>query len=136
MAAIHKTLTPPKINGDESGDLLVVGWGSTLGAIEEAVSKARKMGGSVSSLHLRFLSPVEPGLEEIFKRFKKVMTVEINYGDEENDPLITPENRRRTQLSWFLRAHTLTDVDFLAHIHGQPMRPGFILQRLKKELGI
>jgi len=136
MAAIHKTLTPPKINGDESGDLLVVGWGSTLGAIEEAVSLARKMGGSVSSLHLRFLSPVEPGLEEIFKRFKKVMTVEINYGDEENDPLITQENRRRTQLSWFLRAHTLIDVDFLAHIHGQPMRPGFILQRLKKELGL
>ena len=136
MAAFQQTLTPPEINGPEEGDLLVVGWGSTKGAIEEAVAKAHKMGGSVSSLHLRFLAPIEPGLKEIFSRFNKVMTVEINYGDDPSDPLITPENRRYSQLAWYLRAHTLTEVDFLSHVHGQPMRPGFIFKRLKQELSL
>ena len=54
---------PPKIHGDPEGDLLVVGWGSTLGAIEEAVDRLRAEGLRVSSLHLRFLSPLEPGLK-------------------------------------------------------------------------
>jgi 2-oxoglutarate ferredoxin oxidoreductase subunit alpha len=81
------TLKPPAVHGDD-GDLLVVGWGSTLGAIEEAVERARAEGLRVSSLHLRFLSPLEPGLKEIFKRFGKVMTVEINYSDDPNDPRV------------------------------------------------
>ncbi len=83
-------MTPPKVNGDaEGGDLLVVGWGSTKGAIEEAIERARAGGLSVSSLHLGFLSPLEPGLADIFRRFKKVMTVEINYSDDPEDPFIT-----------------------------------------------
>ncbi len=75
IAVFQGTLKPPKAYGDESGDLLVVGWGSTRGAIEEAVDRARAEGLSVSSLHLTFLSPLEPGIREIFSRFKKVMTV-------------------------------------------------------------
>lgn len=134
LAAFHKTLNPPKIFGKDKGDLLVVGWGSTKGAIEEAVQKAQKKGGKVSSLHLRFLSPMEPGLKEIFQNFKKVMTVEINYGDSPKDPLITPENRRYAQLAWLLRAQTLTDVDFYSNVHGQPMQPGEILKRIQEEL--
>ena len=87
------------------------------------------MGGKVSSLHLRFLSPLEPGLKEIFAKFNKVMTVEINYGDDPGDPLITPQSRRYAQLATLLRAYTLCDVDFHTHVHGQPMRPGFIPQQ-------
>ena len=56
-----RTLVPPVPHGADSGDLLVVGWGSTLGAIEEAVDDLRAEGLSVASLHLRFLSPLEPG---------------------------------------------------------------------------
>tara|TARA_B100001964_G_scaffold235526_1_gene295754 strand:+ start:3266 stop:5197 length:1932 start_codon:yes stop_codon:yes gene_type:complete len=136
LSAFQKTLTPPKINGPEEGDLLVVGWGSTLGAIEEAVSKARDLGGKVSSLQLRFLSPLEPGLKEIFSKFRKVITVEINYGDELGDSLITPQSRRYAQLATLLRAYTLCDIDFHTHVHGQPMRPGFILKRLIQELSL
>ncbi len=66
LAALASTLKPPTVHGDAEGDLLVVGWGSTLGAIEEAVDRARAEGHKVSSLHLRFLSPMEPGLKEIF----------------------------------------------------------------------
>ena len=82
VSMFQKTLRPPKVNGESSGKLLVVGWGSTLGAIDEAVERAQTEGYSVSSLHLRFLSPLEPGLKEIFSRFEKVMTIEINYSDD------------------------------------------------------
>ena len=98
LAVLQSLLMPPPVYGDAEGDLLIVGWGSTKGAIEEAVDRARAEGCTVSSLHLRFLSPLEPGLKEIFARFRKVMTVEINYSDEPGDPFITEENRRRGQL--------------------------------------
>jgi len=127
IAVLQQMLMPPIVYGDNTGDLLVVGWGSTKGAIEEAVDRARDEGLSVSSLHLRFLSPLEPGLTEIFRRFRRVMTVEINYSDDLNDPFITPENRRRGQLAWLLRAHTLVDVDCWTRVPGEPLRPGAIL---------
>ena len=131
LAVLQQTLTPPVVRGDASGDLLVVGWGSTKGAIEEAVDRARAEGLSVSSVHLAFLSPLEPGLTEIFGRFKKVITVEINYSDDPRDPFITTANRRRGQLAWLLRAQTLVDVDCWTRIFGEPLRPGAILRGIK-----
>jgi 2-oxoglutarate ferredoxin oxidoreductase subunit alpha len=131
LAVLQQMLTPPAINGDAAGgDLLIVGWGSTKGAIEEAVERGRAAGLSVSSLHLSFLSPLEPGLGEIFRRFRKVMTVEINYSDDPADPFITPENRRRGQLAWLLRAETLVDVDCWTRVPGEPLRPGAILDAI------
>ena len=134
IAVFQQTLRPPVVNGEESGDLLVVGWGSTKGAIEEAVERARAEGLAVSSLHLRFLSPLEPGLEAIFRRFRRVMTVEINYSDDPGDPFITGENRRRGQLCWLLRAHTLVDVDCWTRVLGEPLRPGAILRAMKDRM--
>jgi 2-oxoglutarate ferredoxin oxidoreductase subunit alpha len=131
MAVFQQTLTPPTVHGDEEGDLLIVGWGSTMGASEEAVDRAREEGLSVSSLHLRFLSPLEPGLKEIFERFTKVMTVEINYSDDPKAPYITEENRRRGQLAFLLRAHTLVDVDNWTRVPGEPLRPGQILEAIR-----
>ena len=126
MTALGATLKPPEVHGDDSGDLLVVGWGSTLGAIEEAVDLARSEGKSVSSLHLRFLSPMEPGLKEIFERFRKVMTIELNYSDDPELPMITRENRRYSQLAYVLRAHTLMDIDCWSIVPGHPLSPGRI----------
>ncbi len=134
MAVFQQTLKRPEVHGDDSGDLLVVGWGSTWGAIEEAVDRARDDGLKVSSLQLRFLSPLEPGLKDIFSKFKKVMTVEINYSDDPNDPFITDENRRRGQLSWLLRAQTLVDVDCWTRVPGQPLRPMNILQAIRDHM--
>jgi len=131
LAVLQELLEPPKTYGDEKGDLLVVGWGSTVGAIEEAVDRARADGLKVSSLHLRFLSPLEPGLKKIFKRFKKVMTVEINYSDEIGDPHVSDENRRRGQLATVLRASTLVDVDCWTRVPGEPLRPGAILGAIR-----
>lgn len=134
LAAFGRTLKPPVVHGEATGDLLLVGWGSTRGAIEEAVDRARDEGAAVSSVHLHFLSPLEPGLKEIFQGFKKVMTVELNYSDDLNDPLISPDNRRYAQLAWLLRAQTLVDVDCYSNVHGQPLRPGTILEVINQQL--
>jgi 2-oxoglutarate ferredoxin oxidoreductase subunit alpha len=134
LAVLQQALRPPAAYGADAGDLLVVGWGSTKGAIEEAVDRARAAGHAVASLHLRFLSPMEPGLRDIFRRFRRVMTVEINYSDDPADPYITDENRRRGQLAWLLRAHTLVDVDCWTRVLGEPMRPGAILRAILSKL--
>jgi 2-oxoglutarate ferredoxin oxidoreductase subunit alpha len=127
FAAMAATMKPPEIHGDPTGDLLVIGWGSTLGAIEEAVDRARAEGQKVSSVHLRFLCPMEPGLKEIFSGFKKVMTVEINYSDDpSSSPLINEENRRYSQLAFVLRAQTLMDIDCWSQVPGHPLQPGTI----------
>jgi 2-oxoglutarate ferredoxin oxidoreductase subunit alpha len=132
LAVLQSTLTPPVVYGPPTGELLVVGWGSTKGAIDEAVDRARTEGRAVSSLHLRFLSPLEPGLREIFARFQRVMTVEINYSDEPDDPYITPENRRRGQLAFLLRAATLVDVDCWTRVPGEPLKPATILGAIRE----
>ncbi|MFC1791536.1 2-oxoacid:acceptor oxidoreductase subunit alpha [Gemmatimonadota bacterium] len=134
MAVFQSTLQPPKVNGPKKGDLLVVGWGSTKGAIEEALERAQEEGLKVSSLHLTFLSPLEPGLKEIFSRFKKVMTVEINYSDEMGKPFITEENRRYGQLAFILRGQTLVDVDCWTRVLGEPLKPGDILNAIREKM--
>jgi 2-oxoglutarate ferredoxin oxidoreductase subunit alpha len=126
MTALSETLKPPEIHGDDSGDLLIVGWGSTLGAIEEAVDLARSKGKKVSSVHLRFLSPMEPGLKEIFSKFRKVMTIEINYSDEPGAPMVNEDNRRYAQLATLLRSQTLMDIDCWSKVPGHPLQPGMI----------
>ena len=137
LAVFQSTLMPPEVYGDQEGDLLVVGWGSTQGAIEEAVDRARSQGLKVSTCQLTFMSPLEPGLKEIFSRFKKVMTVEINYSDTVGDPYITEETRRYGQLAWLLRAQTLVDVDCWTSCPGQPLRPNDIYNSIiaKNEQG-
>ena len=60
------------------GNVLLVGWGSTQGPIREAVDRARAAGDSVSALHIRYLNPLPPGLENIFSGFNHVLVVEMN----------------------------------------------------------
>lgn len=134
LAVLAGSLLAPRLHGAGEGDLLVVGWGSTLGAIEEAVDRLRARAAKVSSLHLRFLSPLEPGLKRIFSRFRQVMTVEINYSDPIRPPYLTPETRRYSQLAQLLRAHTLVDIDCWSRVPGSPLPPGLIEQELSRRL--
>ena len=134
LAVLQSTLSPPHICGPDSNDLLLIGWGSTRGAIEEAAAIARAKGLGVSSVNLTFLSPMEPGITEIFKRFKQVMAIEINYSDDPNAPYINEENRRRGQLTTLLRAITLVDVDCWTRVLGQPLSPGDIVDVIEKKL--
>jgi len=134
LAVLQETLRPPEVVGPDSGDLLIFGWGSTKGAIEEAAQAARDQGLLVSSTHLTFLSPLQPGLKEIASRFKRVMTVEINYSDEPDEPFTNDENRRRGQLCWLLRAQLLVDAGCWTRVRGEPLKPGEILDAIKGAL--
>jgi len=136
LITLQKSLKPPTICGDPTGDLLVVGWGSTRGAIEEAVRSLRAAGASVSSLTLRFLSPLEPGLAEIFRRFRQVMTIELNYSDDQDDPDVPRENRRLSQLARLLRSETLVDVDCWSRVPGVPLPPDVIERVLRERLAL
>lgn len=68
------------IEGDEEGDLLVLGWGSTYGSIKAAVAESRAKGHSVSHAHLRYVNPFPRNLGEILYKFKHVLIPEINNG--------------------------------------------------------
>ncbi|RMH74293.1 MAG: 2-oxoacid:acceptor oxidoreductase subunit alpha [Gemmatimonadetes bacterium] len=132
LAAFQKTLKTPQVMGDpEGGDLLILGWGSTKGAIEEAVMRVRKDGLSVSSLHLKFLQPMASGIGDILRKFKQTICVEINYSDPKDD-FFTADNRRYSNLAWLLRARYLVDVDSWSNVYGQPMKPGDIEQMIRE----
>ncbi|MBV8970613.1 MAG: 2-oxoacid:acceptor oxidoreductase subunit alpha [Verrucomicrobia bacterium] len=68
----------PEVFGASEGELLLVGWGSTFGAIREATSRTRSNGGDVSCMHLRHLHPLPNGLADVFNRFRRVVVVEMN----------------------------------------------------------
>ena len=78
LQALAATLPTPKVYGPTEGNLLLVGWGSTQGPIREAVDRARAAGNSVSALHIKYLNPLPPGLENIFSGFNAVRVVELN----------------------------------------------------------
>jgi 2-oxoglutarate ferredoxin oxidoreductase subunit alpha len=134
LAAVQKTLKTPQVFGDEEGDLLVVGWGSTKGAIEEAVERVRAEGDKVSSLHLRFLQPMASGVKEVLHRFDKVITVENSWCDSLDDEIIDEDNRRYSALAWLLRARYLVDVDSWCEVKGRPTKPGTIARIIREKL--
>jgi 2-oxoglutarate/2-oxoacid ferredoxin oxidoreductase subunit alpha len=78
LQALGAALPTPKVYGPPEGNILLVGWGSTQGPIQEAVDRARAEGDSVSSLHIKNLNPLPPGLENIFSGFNHILVVEMN----------------------------------------------------------
>ena len=136
LAALQRTLKTPPVFGAPEGDLLVIGWGSTQGAIEEAVASLREEGRRVSSLHVRFLQPLPGGLKQIMQRFGQVMTIEGNWSDRPADAIIDETNRRYSSVAILLRSRYLVDVDCWSEVKGQPIKPGTIrrvmMEKLKK----
>ncbi|RIA45716.1 2-oxoglutarate ferredoxin oxidoreductase subunit alpha [Hephaestia caeni] len=92
--------------GEESGKLVVVGWGSTFGPIHQAVRRARKRGLDVSHIHLRHIWPMPKNLEGLLKGFERVLVPEMNTG----------------QLKTVLRDQFLVDAKPLNKVSGQPFR--------------
>ncbi|HTR58999.1 MAG TPA: 2-oxoacid:acceptor oxidoreductase subunit alpha [Casimicrobiaceae bacterium] len=136
IAALQKTLKTPPVYGDPEGDLLVVGWGSTKGVIEEAVDRMRSEGLRVSSLHLTFIQPMPSGIGEIMKRFKRVVAIEGNWADRLEDELIDADNRRYSALAMMLRSRFLVDVDCWTQSRGQPIKPGEVVKVLRDRLAV
>ena len=137
LAALQRTLKTPAVFGGDKGDLLVIGWGSTKGAIEEAVENLRADGRKVSSLHLTFLQPMASGIKEIMQKFKKVITIEGNWSDDPKEEIIDETNRRYSALAILLRSRYLVDVDCWTEVRGQPIKPAIIerviLEKLKQK---
>ena len=134
LAALQRTLKAPPVFGQASGDMLLVGWGSTMGAIEEAVTRLVAQGLKVSSMHMRFLQPMPSGIREILARFKHVMTIEGNWSDRIEDELIDEDNRRYSALAMMLRSRFLVDIDCWSEARGQPIKPGDICRVVSQAL--
>ena len=92
------------MTGPESGDVLIVGWGSTFGTIKAATLELREAGVSVSACHVRYLNPLPERLQDLCKKFKHVLVPEMNLG----------------QLRLLLRGHYLIDAKGLNKVKGQP----------------
>ena len=136
LAALQATLKAPPVFGKDSGDLLVIGWGSTQGAIEEAVTTLNAEGLKVSSMHLRFLQPLPPGIKEAMQRFKRVMTIESNWSDDPQEEIIDESNRRYSALAMLLRTRYLVDVDCWTEVRGQPIKPGTMCRVIRAKLNV
>jgi 2-oxoglutarate/2-oxoacid ferredoxin oxidoreductase subunit alpha len=104
VAGIARELPPLAIDGDPAGELLVLGWGGTEGAIIGGVKRAREAGLRVSRAHLRWLNPFPADLGEVLARFEKVLVPELNMG----------------QLAMLLRARYLKDVVSYPKVQGKP----------------
>ncbi len=114
VARVADDLPPAEPEGDAEGGLLVLGWGSTFGAITSAVRQARQQGKRVSQLHLRHLNPFPANLGEVLERY---------------DNLLLPENNLG-QLALLLQGRFLTPVHSLTKVQGLPFRTAEILARI------
>ena len=126
MEALAATLPTPEVHGPDSGDLLLVGWGSTMGVIREAVNRAAAKGVRYSAIHLRHLNPLPPGLEALFRRFERVLVVEMNDRDANGCG----------QLARVLRAqYVLPHIGGITKTDGLSFRIGELLARIEEATG-
>jgi 2-oxoglutarate ferredoxin oxidoreductase subunit alpha len=120
VAAIAQEIPDIEPAGDPQGDLLIVGWGSTHGAITAAVKAQRAEGRKIGHVHLRYLNPLPSNLGEVIKRYKQVLVPELNMG----------------QLLWLLRAKYLVDAIGLNKIQGRPFKQLELEQKIEEMLGV
>ena len=106
-------------SGPESGDVLIIGWGGTFGALRQAQQQLAAQGKSVTHAHLRWLSPLEPGLAKLIRNFKKVIVAELNMG----------------QLRQVIRSTYLIDAIGLNKIQGLPFKVVEVTDAIEKQLG-
>jgi len=119
IANIAKNEIPPsEVFGDSSGDLLIIGWGGTYGALRTGVINQRQAGQSVSHLHLRFLNPLPNDLGLILQNFKKVIVAELNLG----------------QLNQLIRSKYLVDTIAYNKIQGQPFQVSEVEAKIQQNL--
>ena len=118
IARVAQDIPPVELNGPDSGELLVVGWGSTQGAILSAVEEVQALGHAVSSVHLRWLNPMPSNLGDVLRRFRRVLVPELNAG----------------QLALLLRAAYLVDAKSLTKVQGRPFKVGEIRTRIEAML--
>jgi 2-oxoglutarate ferredoxin oxidoreductase subunit alpha len=115
IARIADDIPPIEIDGPDHGELLVIGWGGTLGSITAAVEESREAGITVSQVHLRHLNPFPADLGEVLGRFRRILCPELNEG----------------QLAMLLRSRFLVNVQSFSKIAGQPFKVWEIRERIE-----
>lgn len=118
IANIAKEIPELSVNGPDSGDLLVVGWGGTYGALATAVQRAQRKGLKVAHAHLRYLNPMPRNTADVLKNYKKVLVPELNAG----------------QLRLLLRGIFLVDAVGLNKVQGKPFLVSEIEQKIEEML--
>jgi 2-oxoglutarate ferredoxin oxidoreductase subunit alpha len=120
VEAIAQEIPDAEPVGDSHGDLLIIAWGSTHGAITAAVKAQRAEGRKIGHVHLRHLHPLPSNLGDLIKRYKKVLVPELNMG----------------QLLWVLRAKYLVDAVGLNKIQGRPFKQAELEQKIEEMLEV
>ena len=115
IAGIAGEIPPTTVTGPPEGELLILGWGSTYGAIAGAVQELTSGGASVAHAHLRYLNPLPPDLASVLGRYRKVLVPEMNLG----------------QLVRLIRAEYLVDAHGLNKIQGRPFKQSEIVTRAR-----
>ncbi len=118
VAGIVADIPPLEVIGSEQGELLIVGWGSTRGAITSAVEAARAEGLDVSRIHLRHINPFPANLGEILGNFRHILVPEINLG----------------HLTRLLRAEFLVPAEVMSKTQGKPFKVAEIRKRIDEIL--
>jgi 2-oxoglutarate/2-oxoacid ferredoxin oxidoreductase subunit alpha len=114
VARLANTIPEQPVFGPEEGDLLMVGWGGTYGAIRQAVMSAQARGKAVSHAHIRYLNPFPRNLGDVLSRFKKVLVPELNLG----------------QLSVLLNSRYPVRVVQLNKVQGRPFKISELQQKI------
>jgi len=109
-------LPPTEVYGDESGDVLVIGWGGTYGSIHSAVQTLTNSGRRVGAVHLRYINPLPNDLGEIISRYRTIIVPELNLG----------------QLRRVIRDKYLVDAVGINKIQGRPFLVGELVQRIEE----
>ncbi len=118
VASIANDIPLLDVEGPEEGDLLLLGWGSTEGAIVGAFEQLTREGKRVARAHLRYLNPMPCNLAEVLKRYRQVLVPEMNTG----------------QLALLLRARYMIDVEGYSKVQGRPFKVSEIKARADEVL--
>jgi 2-oxoglutarate ferredoxin oxidoreductase subunit alpha len=120
VAGIAADIAPLEVYGPSSGDLLILGWGSTYGAIRSAVERLNAAGRSVAHAHLRHLNPFPANAEDVLRSYRRVLIPEVNLG----------------QLLLLIRARYLIDAVGYDKVRGKPFRIAEIVAEAERLLGV
>jgi 2-oxoglutarate ferredoxin oxidoreductase subunit alpha len=120
VARIADDIPPLEVHGPEHGELLILGWGSTYGAIRSAVERLQAQGQSVAHAHLRHLNPFPTNTEKVLRSYRKVLIPEVNLG----------------QLLMLIRAQFLIDAEGYDRVRGKPFRIAEIVEQAERILGV
>ena len=117
---VQQEIPPTTVYGEQEGDVLILGWGSTKGAIEEAVERLTAKGHAVGAVMLRHVWPLPPDLESVIDRYDRVVVPELNNG----------------QLIRVLRDQYVRDFVPLNKIQGRPFRAEEIVDTVREMLDV